>query len=70
MAVTSKVFDFDNDPNGVRVVVAREPLHGGCLSDGEIDANIRLLKEDLDAVAKRMKLAIRERATRPLLGND
>jgi hypothetical protein len=31
-----------------------------------VDAQIRLLKEDLDAVAKRMKKAIREQAKKPL----
>ena len=62
------VFDFDIDMNGARVVVVRKPLHGGCLSDGEIDANIRLLKEDLDRVARRMKRAIREQRAKPLFG--
>lgn len=62
------VFDFDIDISGARVVVVREPLHGGCLSDGEVDANIRLLKEDLDRVALRMKRAIREQRAKPLFG--
>lgn len=60
------VFDFDLDMNGARVVVVREPLHGGCLSDGEVDANVGLLKEDLDRVAVRMKRAIREYHAKPI----
>jgi hypothetical protein len=39
---------------------------GGCLTDGEVDANIKLLKEDLDAVATRMKAAIRKQRTEPM----
>ncbi|MCY4532728.1 MAG: hypothetical protein OXC84_10435 [Gammaproteobacteria bacterium] len=46
----------------------RKPLHGGCLRDREVDANIRLLKEDLDWVAQRMKQAIREQRAKPLFG--
>ena len=63
-----EVFDFDIDINGAWVVVVREPLHGGCLSDGEVDANVRLLKENLDRVAVRMKRAIREQRAKPLFG--
>ncbi len=65
---TIGVFDFDIDFNGARVVVVRKPLHGGCLRDREVDANIRLLKEDLDWVAQRMKQAIREQRAKPLFG--
>ena len=54
------VFDFEIDIHGARVVVVREPLHGGCLSDNEVDANIAQLKENLDSVAGRMKRAIRK----------
>jgi hypothetical protein len=42
------------------VIGVRERLCPGCKSDGEVDKNIRLLKADLDAVAKQMKRAIRE----------
>jgi hypothetical protein len=65
---TVRVFDYDIDIHGARVVVVRTPLHAGCTSDGEIDCNIRLLKDDLDAVAKRMKEAIRKQAKEPLFG--
>ncbi len=58
MGNTVKVFDYEIDINGASIIVRREPLMGGCHSDGEVDANIQLLKDNLDAVAKRMKVAI------------
>jgi hypothetical protein len=67
MANTIKVFDFDIDIHGARVVVRQELLCAGCRSDGEVDANIRLLKDDLDAVAQRMKAAIRKQDAQPLV---
>lgn len=57
-----QVFDFEIDVHGARVVVRREPLCPGCLSDGTIDANIQLLKDNLDDVGKQMKAAIRKQA--------
>jgi hypothetical protein len=67
MANTVKVFDFDIDIHGARVIVRREPLCAGYRSDGEVDTNIRLLKDDLDAVAQRMKAAIRKQDVQPLV---
>lgn len=66
---TIRVFDFEVDTGGVRVVVRRQPLGRGCLSDGEVDADIRALKEDLDQVAQRMKAAIRKAADKPVFSN-
>lgn len=66
MGKTIEAFDFEIDIHGALVVWAKDPLHSRCLSDGEVDANIKALKEDLDAVAKRMKVAIREQAKQPL----
>ena len=63
---TVRVFGYEIDIHGARVVVEVQPLCTGCLTDGEIDANILLLKQDLDAVAKRMKVAIRQQAEEPL----
>jgi len=37
----------------------------GCLDDGTIDANIKALKDNLDAVAATMKVAVRLQAMRP-----
>jgi hypothetical protein len=59
------VFDFDIGIHGARVVVTREPLMAASLSDGEIDANIKRLKDELDAVAVKMKAAVRKRAMQP-----
>jgi hypothetical protein len=54
-------FDFDDSAHGVRFTSASLGLSAGCLSDGEIDAYLNMLKEDLDAVAKRMKDALSKR---------
>jgi hypothetical protein len=53
-------FDFEYDIRGARVVVVRQPLMPPCCSDREIDRNIKLLKDNLDVVAAKMKKAIRE----------
>lgn len=59
-------FDFEIGIHGAKVVAAKEPLMPACLTDGEIDYNIKLLKADLDAVAVSMKAAVRKQATEPL----
>jgi hypothetical protein len=61
-----RVFDFEIDISGAIVVVAREPLMSRSLSDGEIDAHIKRLKDELDAVAVEMKAAVRKQAAQPL----
>jgi hypothetical protein len=66
MANTVRSFDFEIDIHGARMVPTRDPLCPGCLSEGELDAQVKLLKDDLDAVAMRMKRAIREQAKQPL----
>jgi hypothetical protein len=63
---TVEVFDFDVDTHGTRVVVRLHPLCPGCHTDGEVDANIKLLKEDLDAVGGRMKAALRMLSSKSL----
>src|SRR5690348_15179624 len=67
MANTIRSFDFKIDIHGAFVVPARSLLCPGCLTDSEIDLQIELLKDDLDAVARRMKKAIRKQAKRPLI---
>jgi hypothetical protein len=67
VADTVKVFDFEIDIHGARVVAAVERLTPACLLDGEIDANIKLLKADLDAVATHMKRAVLEQSKKPIL---
>jgi hypothetical protein len=61
----ANAFDFEIDIHGARVVAARLPLMPACLDDGTIDANIRALKDDLDAVAVKMKAAVRPQAKQP-----
>ena len=63
-----EVFDFDIDSDGARVVVRLHPLCSGCHTDREVDANIKLLKDDLDAVAERMKAALKVQASKSLAG--
>jgi hypothetical protein len=75
MVSTVKVFDFEMGMGGAAVVAAgrdgnRSRLCPGCLSDGEVDAQIQLLKADLDAVAVRMKKAIRGRKSLPLVSKN
>ena len=63
---TVEVFDFDIDSHGARVIVRHHPLCSGCHTDREVDANIELLKEDLDAVAGRMKAALQAHSSKSL----
>ena len=65
MARTIGKFDFDEGVHGVRFTSASLGLSAVCLSDGQIDADLVILKEDLDAVAMRMKAAL---SKRPALG--
>lgn len=55
-------FDFDDSRYGVRFTSAALGLSAECLLDSEIDTNLAALKEDLDAVAERMKAALGDRA--------
>ena len=65
MAKSVGVFGFDVDIQGATVTRFKDPLCPRCASDGEIDEQIALLKHDLDAVAKKMKAAIREQRKKP-----
>lgn len=58
----SKMFDFQIDLNGAVVIWVRDPLHSACLSDAEVESEIRYLKGDLDRVAILMKAAIRRQS--------
>lgn len=51
-------FEFEIGIHGARVTVGGKPVCAACGSDGEIDAVIARLKEDLDRLAVYMKSAI------------
>jgi hypothetical protein len=52
-------FEFEVGNLGVRVVVGGKPISAACETEGEIDAAIARLKNDLDAVALHMKAAVK-----------
>jgi hypothetical protein len=51
-------FHVEYGIHGARVMARSHQLTAGCLADGEIDAAIQMLKDDLDACAKEMKRLI------------
>ena len=56
-------FGFDDGLHGLFVVVEQEPLSPGCLTDEDIDRNIDRLKDELDRVCSRMKVALASRTS-------
>ncbi|MBN4046608.1 hypothetical protein JYU02_01260 [bacterium AH-315-P15] len=66
MPKTIGSFDFEPSGFGAVVVPTKERLCPECVSDGEVDGQIMLLKQDLDAVAQKMKAAIRKQRSKPL----
>ncbi len=56
-------FYVEHGAHGARVMARTYQLTDNCTSDGEIDTNIQMLKDDLDACAKEIKrrLTIDER---------
>ncbi len=48
-------FYIEHDIHGARVLARSHHLTAGCISDGEIDSAIQMLKDDLDSCAKEMK---------------
>ena len=48
-------FYVEHGTHGAKVMTRSDQLSPGCVSDSEIDANIQMLKDDLDACAKEMK---------------
>ena len=62
MPNTVRVFNFkDHGFTGLSVIAGSGDLCPGCVTVEEIDTNIQNLKEDLDAVGKRMKTALLNR---------
>ncbi len=60
MGSWNQIFGFEIDVNGAKIIVVNKPQLGGCLSDGEIDGQISMIKSELDQLAKKMKKAIKE----------
>lgn len=60
-------FSVEIDIHGAYVVAGRSNLCSGCMSDVEVDAQIRLLKERLDRVAAEMKRKIKQQEGKPVL---
>lgn len=52
-------FSVDYHSGGAYVSADRTNLCNGCMSDGEVDAQIRLMKEFLDRIAVEMKRRIK-----------
>jgi hypothetical protein len=48
-------FHVEHDVHGGRVMARTHRLTASCTSDAEIDANIQMLKDDLDACGREMK---------------
>lgn len=48
-------FHVEHGIHGARVMARLNQLTGDCVADGEIDAAIQMLKDDLDACAREMK---------------
>jgi len=48
-------FHVERGAYGTRVMARSQQLTGPCTSDAEIDGNVQMLKDDLDACAKEMK---------------
>ncbi len=51
-------FHVEHGIHGTRVVTRSLDLTGHCTGDGEIDATIAMLKDDLDACGREMKRLI------------
>jgi len=52
-------FYVQHDTHGARVMARSHQLTAGCVTDDEVDTNIQMLKDDLDACAKAMKRLIK-----------
>lgn len=52
-------FHVEYDVHGARLMTRAHQLTVGCISDREIEANIQMLKDDLDACAKEMKRLVK-----------
>jgi hypothetical protein len=58
-------FHVEHGIHGAKVMTRSPQLTGDCITDGEIDSAIQMLKDDLDACAREMKrlLAVNRRGS-------
>lgn len=61
MATTSGKFDYEDGGHGLRFTAVSHDLSAACLTEREIDEHRDRLKDDLAAVAARMKAALTSR---------
>ena len=52
-------FHVEHSIHGAKVLARSQDLTPGCISDAEIDNNIEMLKDDLDACGREMKRLVR-----------
>lgn len=52
-------FHVEHNVHGARVMARSLQLTGDCVEDGDIDAIIAMLKDDLDTCAKEMKRLVK-----------
>jgi hypothetical protein len=52
-------FYVEHGAHGARVMSRSRQLTGNCIADGEIDAAIQMLKDDLDACSNEMKRLVK-----------
>jgi hypothetical protein len=52
-------FHVEHSIRGAKVFARSHDLTGSCISDAEIENNIQMLKDDLDACGREMKRLIR-----------
>lgn len=64
--LTPAPYSVEMHMDGACVVADRPNLCPGCRSDGEVDVQIRRLKQLLDRVAVKMKRAIKEDEDKPV----
>lgn len=48
-------FHVEHGIHGAKVMTRSNQITGDCISDGEIDSAVQMLKDDLDACAREMK---------------
>jgi len=52
-------FYIEHGLHGARIMAASHQLTNNCIADGEIETEIQMLKDDLDACAAEMKRRVK-----------